>query len=180
MIPRLYRTFQMLILAALGLFLAQKLITGTLYYYINERFFALVWLGAIGFLSLVVILFRARASAGVHDHAHDHDHDEHEHEGDGKGARWALFLVALPVLLGLLIPASPLGASAISNRGISTNAPLSFDATGMVAGWAMGGVQYQTRGRSDWESVLVHAIRYDIRPDHCGGHELRVLQLSLG
>jgi uncharacterized repeat protein (TIGR03943 family) len=43
-----------------------------------------------------------------------------------------LFLVALPVLLGLLIPASPLGASAIANRGISANAPLSFNASGSL------------------------------------------------
>ena len=126
--PKIYRTLQILILTAMGIFLAQKLLTGTLYYYINERFFGLVWFGVIGFLILAVILFRARGQ-DTHDHDHSHDHD-HEHEG--KGARWALFLVALPVLLGVLVPASPLGASAIGNRGISGTAPLTFDASGSL------------------------------------------------
>ncbi len=123
--PKTYRTLQILILAALGVFLAQKLISGSLYYYINERFFGLVWFGVAGFLILAVILFRARGEAHDHDHDHDHDHE-------GKGTQWALFLVALPVLLGVLIPASPLGASAIGNRGISGNAPLTFDASGSL------------------------------------------------
>lgn len=136
--PKTYRTLQILILAALGVFLALKLFTGTLYYYINERFFGLVWFGVAGFLFLAWILFRARGEVHAHEHDHeghdhdheDHDHDDHDHEG--KGAQWALFLVALPVLLGLLIPASPLGASAIGNRGISGNAPLTFDASGSL------------------------------------------------
>ena len=76
--PKTYRTLQILILAALGVFLAQKLISGSLYYYINERFFGLVWFGVAGFLILGVILFRARGEA--HEHDHDHEHD-HEHEG---------------------------------------------------------------------------------------------------
>ncbi|GAB4581571.1 MAG: hypothetical protein Fur0022_43200 [Anaerolineales bacterium] len=122
-----YRTLQIIILGALGVYLMQKLLSGTLYYYINERFFGLVWFGVAGFLGLAVILFRARGEA------HEQDHDpEHDHDHMGKGAQWALFLVALPVLLGVLVPASPLGASAIGNRGISGNAPLTFNASGSL------------------------------------------------
>ncbi|HNB52407.1 MAG TPA: TIGR03943 family protein [Anaerolineales bacterium] len=129
--PKTYRTLQILILVSLGIFLAQKLISGSLYYYINQRFFGLVWFGVAGFLFLAFILFRARGEAQAHEHEHEHEHD-HDHDHEEKGALWALFLVALPVLLGVLIPASPLGASAIGNRGISANAPLTFDASGSL------------------------------------------------
>lgn len=125
---RLYRTLQILILASLGFFLAYKLLSGKLYYYINERFFGLVWLAVLGFLTLAVILLRTMGRVQEHDHAHEHEHDE----GEGNRVWWALFLIALPVLLGVLIPANPLGASAIGNRGIGGNAPLTFDASGSL------------------------------------------------
>jgi uncharacterized repeat protein (TIGR03943 family) len=35
-----------------------------------------------------------------------------------------LVIVALPVLLGLIIPAKPLGSAAVANRGVNTSAPL--------------------------------------------------------
>ena len=62
--PKTYRTLQILILVSLGIFLAQKLISGSLYYYINQRFFGLVWFGVAGFLFLAFILFRARGEGG--------------------------------------------------------------------------------------------------------------------
>jgi uncharacterized repeat protein (TIGR03943 family) len=37
---------------------------------------------------------------------------------------WALVFVALPVILGVLVPARPLGSSAIANRGLNAAAPL--------------------------------------------------------
>jgi uncharacterized repeat protein (TIGR03943 family) len=39
-----------------------------------------------------------------------------------------LLVVALPVLLGVLIPAKPLGSSAIANRGVNITAPLTAGA----------------------------------------------------
>ena len=88
---------------------------------------------------------RARDTWDVHghefDHDHDHDHDhehEHEHEhghaGHSHGLSWgAVGLVAVPVVLGLLVPARPLGASAISSRGIGLSAPGSAGGNTTVA-----------------------------------------------
>ncbi|MGQ0603389.1 MAG: TIGR03943 family putative permease subunit, partial [Anaerolineales bacterium] len=37
---------------------------------------------------------------------------------------WTVLLVALPVLLGIVVPARPLGASAVDNKGVNVSAPL--------------------------------------------------------
>ncbi|HUF38570.1 MAG TPA: TIGR03943 family protein [Anaerolineales bacterium] len=125
-----YRITQAILLAGLGIYLAHKLFSGTLYYYINERFFGLVAFGAAGFLVLAAALFLAR-SRHVHAHA-DHGHDDHDddaHDGSARGLNWGLFFVAVPLLLGVLVPESPLGASAIANRGVSSDTPLTADAS---------------------------------------------------
>ncbi|MBM4423297.1 MAG: TIGR03943 family protein [Chloroflexi bacterium] len=121
MSPRLYRTLQALILAALGIFLLQKIWSGTLYWYISNRFLALTVFAAIGFLVLAqnILPRRRPAAAPVDPDHHDHDHDHGE-----VAPAWGLLIVALPVLLGLLIPAKPLGAAAIANKGVNTSAPL--------------------------------------------------------
>lgn len=123
-----YRTLQALILGATGLFFLQKIWSGSLYWYINQRFMVLVLLAAVGLLALAQLLISARprrpedgdpahTEAGAdHAHAYGHAHTR------GK-VPWGLLLVALPVLLGLLVPARPLGASAVANKGLLTGAP---------------------------------------------------------
>jgi uncharacterized repeat protein (TIGR03943 family) len=50
-------------------------------------------------------------------------HDGHRHAGQHveRQAIWSLLIVALPLILGVVIPARPLGASAIANRGVTTD-----------------------------------------------------------
>ncbi|MGH2524765.1 MAG: TIGR03943 family putative permease subunit [Anaerolineales bacterium] len=112
---RTHRALQALLLAALGMFLLQKVWSGTLFWYINQRFLFLSLFAALGFLALaqgaLAQLRRRPAEASP----------EHEHEG---ASAWSLVIVALPLLLGLLIPARPLGSSAIANKGLNTTAPL--------------------------------------------------------
>jgi uncharacterized repeat protein (TIGR03943 family) len=131
---RTQRGLQALILAALGLFFAQKIWSGTLFWYINQRFAALTVIAVVGFLVLAQIVSarrKAEAAGGLppelghvpHEHEHDHGH-EHVHHAHGSLSIWALLAVALPVLLGVIIPARPLGSSAIANKGLNTAAPL--------------------------------------------------------
>jgi len=120
MSPRIYKTLQALVLAGLGIFLLQKIWSGTLYWYISNRFMLLTLLAAIVFLALAQSILPKRKPAET-DSEHDHDHT-HNH---GQAAPvWGLVVVALPVILGLLVPAKPLGAAAIANKGINTSAPL--------------------------------------------------------
>lgn len=127
MSQRSYRLFQAMILIGLGLFFLQRLWSGKLYYYINERFFILVILAAIGFLILAQVILplpwrKAAYKQAVHSHEDDeNDHTGHEH-GEPAASRWSLIILALPLLLGLLVPARSLGASAIASKGFRTTA----------------------------------------------------------
>ncbi|GAB4457183.1 MAG: hypothetical protein Kow0031_38160 [Anaerolineae bacterium] len=114
-----------LALVAMGLFLYSRYLTGSLLFYINERFVWLTVLASIGFV-LVGLSYRYRAQHNHHHHDHDghdpsHQHDDHDH-GDHQHSQltWAgLLLVVSPIVLGLLIPPKPLGAAAMSNRDLS-------------------------------------------------------------
>lgn len=113
-------SFKALAFIALGLFLYSRIYTGTLLYYISERFAWLTLFAAIGFI-VVGASYRYRAAQTGH-HEHDHGGDsQHEHAGHehGKLSWGGLLLVALPVILGLVVPPKPLGAAAMSNREIS-------------------------------------------------------------
>ncbi|NJN93959.1 MAG: TIGR03943 family protein [Anaerolineales bacterium] len=114
-----------LALIAMGLFLYSRIYNGTLLYYISERFAWLTLLAAIGFI-IVGASYRYR-TAPAHEHEHDddgHEHHQHDHAGHQHGnLSWTgLLLVALPVILGLLVPPKPLGAAAMGNREISVGA----------------------------------------------------------
>ncbi len=129
---RTYRALQAALLAGLGLFMLHKLWTGTLYWYINQRFWLLILLAAVAFLFLarVVLPGRREPEAALgHDHDGEHVHDaSHDHD-HGTPRAWGLLFLAIPLLLAVVIPARPLGSSAISNRGINTGAPLTAGGT---------------------------------------------------
>jgi uncharacterized repeat protein (TIGR03943 family) len=114
-------SFKALALIGLGLFLYSRIYNGTLFYYISERFAWLTLFAAIG-LIVVGASYRYRAGQSYPpdetepEHDHHHDHAGHQH---GSLSWGGLLLVALPVILGLLIPPKPLGAAAMSNREIS-------------------------------------------------------------
>jgi putative membrane protein len=105
-------SFKALALIGLGLFLYSRIYNGTLFYYISERFAWLTLLAAIGFI-IVGASYRYRAAQAD---PHEHDHAGHQH---GNLSWGGLLLVALPVILGLVVPPKPLGAAAMSNREIS-------------------------------------------------------------
>ncbi|MEP7285224.1 MAG: TIGR03943 family protein [Chloroflexota bacterium] len=134
---------QSLILLLLGMYFLDNMLSGRIYFYINERFGWLSWIATGIFLVLgitgVFDLFRTSHREAEHDHAeHDHDHAEHDHhdhddhellqetghEGHNHGAAasWpVLALVAVPLVLGVIVPAKPLGASAVGTSGVSTS-----------------------------------------------------------
>lgn len=107
---KLERALKALLLIGLALFLYSRIANGTLYFYISERYAWLTALAVIGFL-IVALSYRRAAQS-----SHDHEHHDHNH-----GLTWVgALLVASPILLGLLVPPQPLGASALSTREINT------------------------------------------------------------
>jgi uncharacterized repeat protein (TIGR03943 family) len=111
MSARLYRTFQALILALLGLFLFSKLWDGSIQLYIHKRFVVLI--------GLAVILLVAIAQATLADRSNPGRNDNHD------GKPWQnLVWMAVPLIISVLIPAQSLGALAVEQRGINTRTPL--------------------------------------------------------
>lgn len=129
------RKLQALILGATGLFLLQKIWSGNLFWYINSRFMILTLLAAIGLLiltqALILNLTEQRSADQwtpndnqVHNEVQEHLHDHNAQSHTNRRLPWGLIVVALPVLLGILIPARPLGASAVPTKGLRTSVAL--------------------------------------------------------
>jgi putative membrane protein len=120
---RAYRAFQALIMAGLGIYLFSKVMDGRILLYINRRFVILVLLAALGFIFLAQLIFRERQKMNVDlDEAgetHASEHEDHPRQG------WMLWLVALPLIIGVLAPERSLSVSALQMRGINTNSTLS-------------------------------------------------------
>ncbi len=120
-----------LVMLSLAYFLFSRITNGTLFYYINNRFAWLTLLAVIGFVVVGLgFLYRARLVRDMlanpeeyDDHQdepgqeHDHDHSAHDHSH--ALSRVGVALILLPVVLGLLVPARPLGATAMGNREVS-------------------------------------------------------------
>ena len=128
------RFIKISILLSMGIFLYTRLTNGSIYFYINDRFITLTLLAAVGFIIVGLSFFYPQLVG--HQHAHTHD-DGHNH-GD---ISWlGLLIVALPVVLGFVVPPQPLGASALGNREInigtlsSLPAPSSGNSMGLVTG----------------------------------------------
>ncbi len=155
-----YTMFQGLITAGLGFWLLLRVWDGTILFYIHQRFVLLVLLAALGLLLLAQVVFRQLAQsrqslltgevqplhtheAGeAHDHAHEHDDGREYGARQGSNLMW----IALPLVLGLLFTPKPLDASAVDNRGISTNAAVSRTA----AGGMVLGIPPEERTVLDW------------------------------
>ncbi len=125
-----YKSLQALTFLGLGLFLLRRYMQGNLFWYINERFVLLIVGAAIGFLIVAQTLYTHMRAHRHHDHDHDHHHDhahdhgDHDHDHSHSMSIWGVLLVALPLILGFAVPPKPLGASAISSRGVTTSAPV--------------------------------------------------------
>ncbi|MFN8465196.1 MAG: DUF1980 domain-containing protein [Caldilineaceae bacterium] len=140
--PRIQIAAKALLLLALALFLYSRMANGTILFYINQNFVPYTMLAVIG-LIIVAISYRpaerrtakgaaaaGEEPAGDADHHHEHGH-EHDHAHDHSHALTmsGLLLVALPILLGILVPPQPLGAAAMANRDVN----VSLQNTGLPA-----------------------------------------------
>ena len=117
----LERAIKALLLIGLALFLYSRIANGTLYFYISERY---AWLTVLAVIGLLIVGLSYRRGNSHEHHSHDHDehahHDDHAHHDHNHGLSWVgALLVALPILLGILVPPQPLGASALSTREIN-------------------------------------------------------------
>jgi putative membrane protein len=120
--PRLETPLKALLLIGLGLFLYSRFASGLLGYYINQRFVGFTLLAVVG-LVVVGLSYRIGNKRNdpvendLHNHTHDHDHN---HAGHHHGLTWGgVALVLLPIVLGIVVPPRPLGASALANREIN-------------------------------------------------------------
>jgi uncharacterized repeat protein (TIGR03943 family) len=89
-----------------------KVITHQLTWYINARFAIIVEMGIV-FLAILVyrLILEIR-------------HASPDHEDRPVVSPLNLFIMLIPLLVGLLIPARPLGSSAISAKGFNLSSPL--------------------------------------------------------
>jgi putative membrane protein len=114
---RWYRIFQAVLLLALFFFLGSKVVSNQLSWYINPRF---VTLTQIGILFLGVLVYRLiRDMEGSFA---PQEHDEHDH--DHTSAPVNLLIMLIPLLVGILIPARPLGSATVSTKGLTTSSPI--------------------------------------------------------
>ena len=88
-----------LILIFTAIFFAEKIASGKLYLYINQRF---VWLSGMAVGLLVMMAGAYRLTRDPSDH-----HDDHHSDGAHSTPAWGLVVVALPLILGTLVPARP-------------------------------------------------------------------------
>ncbi|MBC8171157.1 MAG: TIGR03943 family protein [Anaerolineae bacterium] len=118
------QVLRVVILLGLAAYFGYNILSGNLTNYINERFAWLSYLavGLFGIMGLTGLLSLLRGG-----HLHQHDHDDHEHTSIGWGI---MAIVAIPLLLGVLLPSKPLGAEAVD--GNISSAPLTFGAANVL------------------------------------------------
>lgn len=117
------RSSQALIMAGLGLFLLYTIWSGTFFWYLNQRFLPLTLFTGIALVAIALVVFTGRQKEGAESHSHDHEHPS-DHDQAHLPIR-RLVVVALPLILGVLIPTRPLSASAVANKQLNTTAALS-------------------------------------------------------
>jgi len=106
-----------LILILLAIFFAQKFVSGDLYYYIGPRF---------GWLTIVAVVLLI-ALAGAYNLVDPSQGESNPALSHVKVGLFTLIVVSLPLVVGVLVPASPLTSSAVANRGVTTTLTASAD-----------------------------------------------------
>lgn len=120
------------LLAGLALMLYSKFSSGALAFYINQRF---AWLVLVG-----VLILAALALTMAHWLIEQRAGMAQAIGGHGHRLSWpAVILISIPILTGVLVPARPLGASAIASRGIGLSAPGAAGGNPVVAQRVAGG-----------------------------------------
>ena len=115
---RMFRSYQGLILLGLCIFFASKAANGQLTWYINSRFVPLTIMGILFLAVMAQVVFTEIRRSRKHEMEHPEYHHEHAH------ASVSLWVMLIPLAIGLLIPARPLDSSAFSTKGFNTSAPL--------------------------------------------------------
>lgn len=113
---RAYRTFQALILGGLGVFLFSRVMDGGILLYINQRLVILEFLAALALILMAQFILRERPTIpaeGVRT-------DSGEAWRQDSRKVWFLWLLALPLLVGLLVPEHPLHTGDIEERSLTT------------------------------------------------------------
>lgn len=123
---RMFRSFQGLLLLGLCIFFVFKAANGQLTWYINSRFVPLTLIGIVFLAVLAQTIFSEIRRARKHELEHSGHNDEHEHhhEHDHAPSAGNLWVMLIPLLIGVLIPARPLNSSAFDTKGFNTSAPL--------------------------------------------------------
>jgi uncharacterized repeat protein (TIGR03943 family) len=128
---RLDTILKTLVLAGLGAMLLLKITSGTLNFYINERF---AWLTFVALLLLVVFalmlglrlwegrsFFRLKSRRQANDAPAAGDMIA-PFQPRRNGLSWSgIAIIAIPMLLGLVVPARPLGASAVGAQSMGAS-----------------------------------------------------------
>lgn len=158
--PAVQTSLKALLLAGLALMLYSKFSSGALAFYINQRFAWLVFVGVLILaalaLTMVYRLIEQRAAI------------EQGSAARGHRLSWpAVILVSLPILMGLFVPARPLGASAIASRGIGLSAPGGAGGNAIVAQRAATG----PKNILDW----LRAFSRESDPAAFAGQEVDVI-----
>jgi len=168
---------QSLLLFVMGLYFLDNMISGRIANYVNnDRFGWLSWMATAIFLVLglggIYSLLRERSTQTSHEHEHEyiHDHDDHDHEhvhdhdhdhdGHNHGAApsWPILaLISVPLVVGLAVPAKPLGAAAIGTSGVST----SFSAIQGSGATAQLAVAPTDRNVLDWVKAFNNSDNVD-------------------
>lgn len=97
-----------LLMIGLGVYFIYNIASGSITNYVNERF---AWLSYVA-AGLFLLIGGFSIWHLLHDHEHDHEGD-HDHVHEPISWR-VLAILAVPLVLGTLIPSRPLGAEAIS------------------------------------------------------------------
>jgi uncharacterized repeat protein (TIGR03943 family) len=121
--PRREVFFRTIILIGLGLFLYSRLLSGAITFYINRRFTWLTWGAALALLIMGIVqgqrllAMRSRAARPVQPR------QARDSASSGHGLPvWSYLALLIPLLLGVVIPPQPLGASVAGNRGLTSAA----------------------------------------------------------
>lgn len=160
---RVSNRLKALLLIALAIVFTQKLVNGTLYYYIGLRF---GWLSVLAVILLIALASSYNLLPKDDSHIHSHEQgDDHDHDHSHLSV-FSLVVMSLPIFLGLLVPARPLGATAVVSRGIATDIVSSADTAQTILTIAPS-----ERNVLDW----VRAISNNPDPSALSGQEADVV-----
>jgi uncharacterized repeat protein (TIGR03943 family) len=144
MITRLWVRYVLMVL--LGLYFVDTLLSGRAAFYINESFFWLTGFagGAFLLLGIAGILELLRAPKMNQTDRLERGPKAHQH---GVAPSWVVLgIVAVPLALGVLVPARPLGAAAVSATGFSS----AVAAVPSASGSASFSIPPSERNLLDW------------------------------